>query len=351
MTSTPAGDGVGYVGLLLQRALIDLWGDVRLVALDAARPSRIGRWEAARFAWRLWRAQLRPPPVPLLFNHLGIARAQRLLPRRLRPPYAVFLHGVEIWDPQLDAERQRVVRDAAIRFSNSRYTASRVLQTHPGIGAVVPCPLALLPDEPEPTSEAVAAAARALPPGPRVVIVGRMSASERYKGHDELLESWPIVRQAVPQASLLMVGRGDDVPRLQARALALGVGASVHFTGFLDDLAMRATLAASDVFVMPSSGEGFGLAYLEAMRAGLPCIGSDADAAGDVVENGRTGLVVPARDPLALSTALVTVLLDEPLRRRMGEQGRIRERTTFSFASFRKTLGTELAHVARTLQS
>lgn len=341
---------MGYVGLLLEHALAESWGAVRVVPLNSASAEHIGARAAARFAFRLLCAQLRPPPLPVLFNHIGIARAQRRLPRWLRRPYAVFVHGIEIWDPALGADRKRVVRDAALRLSNSAYTAERVTRTHPDIGPIRPCPLALLPGEPMPTDADRMAADASLPPGRRVVIVGRMSASERYKGHDALIECWPRVIEAVPDARLIVVGRGDDLPRLTARARELGVADAVRFTGFLDDVAMRATLAVSDVFAMPSSGEGFGLAYLEAMRAGLPCIGSDADAAVDVVEHGRTGLLVPAGQRDALADALVALLTDETTRRRMGEAGRGRERTVFGFDNFQACLHAEMSAVARGLQ-
>ena len=89
-----------------------------------------------------------------------------------------------------------------------------------------------------------------------------------------------------------MVGRGDDVDRLRAKAAALGLGRSVHFPGFLPDAALRAVMRHAAVFAMPSRGEGFGLVYLQAMRAGIPCLGSRDDAAGDVISGRGDG---PAR--------------------------------------------------------
>ena len=123
----------------------------------------------------------------------------------------------------------------------------------------------------------------------------------------------------VPDATLVMVGRGDDVDRLRTKAAALGIGRSVHFPGFLSDAALRAVLRHTAVLAMPSRGEGFGLVYLQAMQLGVPCLGSRDDAAGDVIVDGETGLLVPHQDPDAIAGAIARLLTDEPMRRRMGE--------------------------------
>jgi phosphatidylinositol alpha-1,6-mannosyltransferase len=176
-----------------------------------------------------------------------------------------------------------------------------------------------------------------------VVIVGRMASTERYKGHDQLLLAWPRVAAEVPDATLVMVGRGDDVDRLRTKAAALGLGRSVHFPGFLSDAAVRGVMRHAAAFAMPSRGEGFGLVYLQAMRLGLPCLGSRDDAAGDVIVDGETGLLVPQQDPDAIAGAIARLLTDEPMRRRMGEAGQRRFENTFSYPRFRVRLAGILA--------
>ena len=151
------------------------------------------------------------------------------------------------------------------------------------------------------------------------------------------------ILQRLTGARVIVVGRGDDMDRLQRKAADAGLGDSVLFTGFLADGVMRAVLAECDVFAMPSRGEGFGLVYLEAMRAGIPCIGSTADAAVDIIVQGKTGLLVPAADPLRLARAIGDLLAGEPGRRKMGMAGRHREANVFSFAQFRDRLGAALS--------
>lgn len=345
VSARPAGDGVGYTGLLLARALTEIAGRApEIIGLEPAKAGTVTRREQFSFLARLTLSQRATPPLPVVFNHIGIARAQLRVPSPLRRPYAVLLHGVEVWDPALDPDRKNAIRQAAVRLSNSRYTAARVSKLHPGLGTIHPCPLALLPDGQPPTSEDVHEATQLLgsDPRPTVVIVGRMSANERYKGHDDLLEAWPQILAEVPSARLLVVGKGDDADRLRMKARSVGVAGAVQFTGFVPDGVLRALLRGCDVFAMPSRGEGFGLAYLEAMRCGLPCVGSDADAAPEVIADGQTGCIVRAGEPRMLADTIVGLLRNPERARAMGAAGRLREEQVFTFTSFRDHVSAAL---------
>jgi len=341
-TLAPAGDGIAYAARLIHRALSDLGGgDPALVELGATGSDPVALRTRVQFFAKLARLQSLRRVNWVLFTHVGIARAQLKVPRQFRRPFGVFLHGIEAWSATLDAERRAVLRTARVRIAISPHTARRVAAAHPDLPPLDTCLLSLLPDDEHP--DRVPADVR-VDYGPHaVVIVGRMSSTERYKGHDQLVLAWPRVLAEVPDASLVMVGRGDDVERLRAKAAALGLGRSVHFTGFLPDVAVRGVLRNAAVFAMPSRGEGFGLVYLQAMRAGVPCLGSRDDAAADVIVDGETGLLVPRQDPEAISGALARLLTDEAMRRRLGAAGRRRFDSLFTYPRFRARLAGILA--------
>jgi phosphatidylinositol alpha-1,6-mannosyltransferase len=170
-----------------------------------------------------------------------------------------------------------------------------------------------------------------------------MSAAERYKGHDELLEAWPSVRAAAPGAQLVVVGGGDDQPRLAARARERGLADDVLFCGRVSDATLDALFERVALFAMPSRGEGFGVVYLQAMRAGLACVGATDDAAGDVIDDGRTGLLVAQRDVAGLARAIGTLLGDPALAKSMGRAGRERYEKEFTYERFRDRLASVLA--------
>jgi phosphatidylinositol alpha-1,6-mannosyltransferase len=170
------------------------------------------------------------------------------------------------------------------------------------------------------------------------LIVGRMWSEERGKGHDALLEAWPAVRSRVPAAELWIVGDGDDRERLAAKAREAGVGDAVRFLGRVADRDLGDLYRRAALLAMPSRQEGFGLVYAEALWHGLPCVGSSADAAAEVIDAGETGLLVPYGDAPALGDAVASLLADPERRRRMGEAGARRARERFAYARFRDEL-------------
>jgi phosphatidylinositol alpha-1,6-mannosyltransferase len=341
-TLAPAGDGIAYASRLLHRSLSDLGGrEPTVIELGVTGAEPVAFRTRMHFLARLAQLQTLHRVNWLVFTHIGIARAQLRVPRKFRRPYAVMLHGIESWSATLDEERLAVIRNAKVRIAISPHTARRVAAAHPNLPSIETCLLGLLPDDEHP--DRVPGDVR-VDYGPHaVVIVGRMASSERYKGHDQLMLAWPRVLAEIPDATLVMVGRGDDVERLRAKAAALGVGRAIQFPGYLSDAALRSVLRHAAVFAMPSRGEGFGLVYLQAMQAGIPCLGSRDDAAADVIVDGETGLLVPEQDPEAIAGALARLLTDEAMRRRMGEAARRRFESVFTYPRFRARLATILA--------
>jgi phosphatidyl-myo-inositol dimannoside synthase len=342
ITRKQGGDGVAFAGLLLERALGEMTAaPLNVLQLAPAVTGHPSQLEQMRFSLSLAIAQLLERRGWWMFNHVGIARAQNLVPRFVRRPYAVLLCGIEAWDPSLSADRKRTLRSATLRLAISAYTASRVCATHPDIGPVVPCPLALLPSAPSPSSIEHTLLDQIQENS--ILIVGRMSSSERYKGHDELLECWSAVLAQVPNAQLVIAGQGDDLTRLREKAASLGVSQSVLFLGFVADGTLAALRERVALFALPSRGEGFGLVYLEAMRAGLPCIGGANDAAADVIVSGETGLLVDPQDGHSLSNAIVALLRSPELRARFGAAGKRRFENEFTFERYCERLAPILA--------
>ena len=325
-------DGIAYVGLLLERVLTELapWTRTITVFPDVegeADPTLVQR---GLFSVRLVHGGRHADCV--LYNHLGIATAQAGLPARLRRPYAVFVHGAEAWDPALDPERRRALAEATLLVANSEHTARQVAEAHPDVRLPEVCTLSLLP---EMAAGALDGALVASITPRTIVIAGRMHATERHKGHDDLLESWQSILARRPDARLAIVGRGNDVKRLEAKANGLGLAGSVRFTGFVTEATLDAMLARAGGFALPSRGEASALGYLRAMRAGVPCIAGSDDAGREVIEDGVTGLLVPSGDREALAKAVIDLLGDTVRRRTMGEAGRARFEARYTFDRFR----------------
>ncbi len=156
-----------------------------------------------------------------------------------------------------------------------------------------------------------------LEPGAQIVgVVGRL---EPEKGHPTLIDAWPRVLRAVPDAYLLIVGEGSRREALEHQVAELGIGSRVIFTGRRDDV--PAVTAALDVAVLPSYREAQGLTILEAMALSRPVVASNVGGIPEMVEDGRTGLLVPPHDPEALAAAITRLLVDHPLADMLARAG------------------------------
>ncbi len=154
---------------------------------------------------------------------------------------------------------------------------------------------------------------------PDAVVVGVVARLEPEKGHPTLLEAWPAVLRAVPNATLLVVGEGSRHAELERLAASLRVAHRVVFTGRRDDV--PAVTAALDVAVLPSYREAQGLSILEAMALSRPVVASRVGGIPEVIEDGVSGLLVPAHDADALARAIVRLLKDHPYADTIGRAG------------------------------
>ncbi|MFC5494121.1 glycosyltransferase family 4 protein [Nocardioides caricicola] len=147
----------------------------------------------------------------------------------------------------------------------------------------------------------------------RVLYVGRVEQSSRWKGLQVLVDALPRLRALVPDARLTVVGSGDDVVALQKQAADLGVADLVEWAGHVDHAALPAYYRRAGVTVLPSltEAESFGMALAEAIACGCPVVGSDVGGIPYVVRDGVDGRLVPPGDPVALADALAEVLTGE----------------------------------------
>ena len=220
---------------------------------------------------------------------------------------AFVAHGIEVWQPLPAAQRLALTRVDRV-CCVSRYTLDRLAANHPTLRSRLRLvPNALDPawlDGPPPWVVPINQT-------PAILCVGRLCAADAYKGYDLLLRAFArMPRSAIPHRAnprLRFVGEGDDLTRLRALAAELKVAERVEFLGRLPDAALRDAFAAASCFALPSTGEGFGLVYLEAMAAGRPCVGVRATALPELI-TPEVGLLAPPDDPDALAETLADCL-------------------------------------------
>lgn len=148
------------------------------------------------------------------------------------------------------------------------------------------------------------------------------------KGHAYLVRAMAAILRTIPHARLVLVGDGPQEAPLKALAHDLGIAPHVSVLGSRRDIPRL--LAASDLFVFPSTGEAFGIAVIEAMAAGLPVITTRVDGLDEVVRDGHDGLLVPHADAGALTAAVVQLFEDVRLRTALALEARATVARRFS---------------------
>jgi glycosyltransferase involved in cell wall biosynthesis len=161
----------------------------------------------------------------------------------------------------------------------------------------------------------------------RIIGIGRFAYPKDFT---TLLEALARVRTP---CHTVLVGDGPALPAIAAAVQEDGLFERVELVGARADI--PELLARSDVFVLSSRSEGFPVSILEAMAAGLPVVATDVGGIAEAVEDGETGLLVPAADPEALARALERLLSDADLRRRLGAAGRARALRLFDVKRYR----------------
>lgn len=288
--------------------VVSRFGDVEAADLPpritqrAARPGRLG-WSAAAVE-----SALRVCPDAIFCGHLNAAPLAAGVAGLLRRPLWLQLHGIEAW-PDRGRTLRRSVGAASLVTAVSRHTRRRFL----GWADLPPERVRVLPNTLDavyrPRPRRADLVGRYGLEGRKVVLtVGRLSPSERYKGHDRVIAALPRTLARIPDLVYLIVGGGEDRGRLEALARTAGVAPHVVFAGQVADGELPDHYALADVFAMPSTGEGFGIVFLEAAASGLAVIGGDRDGSLDALADGAIGRAIEPDDPIALGEALVTAL-------------------------------------------
>lgn len=169
----------------------------------------------------------------------------------------------------------------------------------------------------------------ALPPdGP---LIGAVAGFRPEKGHDTLIEAMILVRKAVGDARLLLIGDGPLRGKIERKIARRALAACVTLAGARDDV--DRLIPACDVIALPSWQEGIPVSALEAMACAVPVVATDVGGTTEVVEHGRTGLVVPPGDSRALARAMIELLRAPETARALGKEGRTRVMARFDAAA------------------
>lgn len=311
---------------------------------DSRRPYTVTRAVGSTF-WPLvmaafWfvalgRAVRRPPDV-IVCGHVLLGPVCWALARLFGVPVIVMAYAYEIRAPRMRRLAGWTLRHGATVVTISDFTkrdvmahgvaAERIAVIHPGAGRR--------------QESATTSTPQGIADAERIILtVARLG--ELYKGHDMAIRAMPLILARQPHARYVVAGDGPLRPYLERLAASLGVSRAVTFTGGLSENALAAWYSRADVFTLLSrespvdgGAEGYGLAFIEAGAWQKPVVGGRSGGVPDAVVDGVTGLLVDPLDLAAIADAIVRVLSDDDLARRLGAEGRRRAEQDLSWTNF-----------------
>lgn len=261
------------------------------------------------FALHALRAVRQDGPFDVVFcGHLYMAPLAAVISKLTGTPVWLQIHGIEAWQRPSLLQRW-AAEHAHFVTAVSRHTR-RLFLTWANCS---PEKVRVLPNTVDerftPGAKPVTLLDRYNLHGKKVLLtVSRLAASEGYKGHDRVIRAVANLRRSHPDINYVVAGDGDDRPRLEQLTHELDVAEQVHFIGHVPDNDLPDLYRAADVFVMPSTGEGFGIVFLQAQASGVPVIGGDSDGSRDPLRDGMDGRLVQAYQTRDVAAAIAETL-------------------------------------------
>lgn len=255
---------------------------------------------------------LKSRPDLVICGHVNISPLGHLIKKLFGIDYMVITHGSDVWDIK-SMFKMAALKKAMLILCVSNFTKKRLVDQIPEIEDRI-CILPNTVDGGEfYPKEKDAKLVNKYGLNGRLVLltVTRLSSRDKCKGYDKVLASLPRILKKVPNAKYLIVGSGDDTPRIKKTIRDMGLEDQVLLTGYVPQKKLVDHYNLCDVFVMPSTKEGFGIVYLEALACGKPVIAGNEDGSVDALLNGELGVLVDTDNINEIADEIIKVLKKE----------------------------------------
>lgn len=300
MASIPASDGI----TILPRLAVEAVGQLPPKARQL--PPQKSRLIYSMHA--IWLGITLKPRI-VYCGHAFMAPLALLVARLAGARMVSHVHGLEVWEP-LSAVRRRALARSDLIFCVSNYTATKVVELT-GVDSKRCKVIYNTIGESFTPGDRDTARRKFNVPQDSVVVttVSRLDPRQRHKGHDRIIPLLKDLQRDFNGLMYLVAGTGDDRVRLEAVASSTGVEQIVRFLGFVADEDLPDLYRATDLYVMPSHGEGFGIAFVEAMACGTPALGLAVGGALDALQDPELGRAVSEKE---FPDVLRALLRDHP---------------------------------------
>lgn len=319
-------------------SLRDLATQETAATVLGTRPYRAFGGSRLAFILNAFQQTVRMRPMIIMVGHPNFAPLGWLLARLTGARVVCFLYGIEVWE-RLAWHRRWPLSHMDCLIAISHYTAQQAISSNQlSAGKIRILYNCLDPQFDQPLERQVSTSYSLL-------TVARISQAERYKGHDYVIRALPQILQRFPDLIYDVIGDGEGRPMLERLAQQVSAAEAVRFHGRVSDEELQQYYAQASIFIMPSTHEGFGFVFAEAMAYGMPAIGGNLDATPEVIVDGETGYCVNPTSVDEIAQAVMRLLGNEDLRLRLGQQAARHVREKFSFAQFKQRLLSHLHEV------
>lgn len=251
----------------------------------------------------LWR------PDAIICAHINYSPIGLFINKFLGREYIVCTHGVDVWDIKNSLQRM-ALREAKLITTVAEFTRNKIVNQLPETKDRIyllynPIDGNLF----RPKAKPLALVKKYKLRGRKVILtIGRLSAAEGYKGYDRVIMALPQILKVVPNAVYVLIGDGDDAPRVQELIKSLGLENRVIVPGAYPNEKLPDFYNLADVFTMPSKSEGAPAVFVEALACGVPVIAGNRDGSATPLQGGEVGLLIDPESVSEISSAVISVL-------------------------------------------
>ncbi len=251
--------------------------------------------------------------------------------------YLVYSYGIDVWKP-LSLLHRYSLKKAEINLSLSSFTSNALIN----IQKVNPSTIKLLPPALDPVffnkGNLIPGNSLGVPDGFILLTVARLQLSEGYKGVDTVIRAVSQLYKQFPNLYYVIVGDGDAKKQYEQLAMDLEVSKNVLFVGSKEGIQLLSYFNCCNLFVMPSSSEGFGIVFLEAMAFAKPVIGGNHGGTPDLIKDGENGFLIKHNDLSSLVKIISRFIRDDKLGEQMGKLGVDMVRKKYTLEKFQANL-------------
>jgi glycosyltransferase involved in cell wall biosynthesis len=261
------------------------------------------------FALRIFYKILINKPDLIISTHINFALIAHIIKKLFGIPYVLVAHGIEIKSNFYKFKLKAIINSRKI-LSTSKWSQNKLLKLGIKINkiSIIGNTASEKIFNTNNYNKKFKSSYKKNSNEKIILTVARLDENEKYKGYDKIIKAIPKIVKKFKNIKYLIIGDGKDKKRIEILISKLRINKYVKLCGFVADSRLPAYYCIADVFALPSTGEGFGIVFLESMLSGTPVVGGNKDGSVDALNNGHLGQLVNPKNIQSITLGLINIL-------------------------------------------